>query len=53
MAAEIAGRNTFVVCAKWSRHCATDQDVNSMLVVRWAWLRPLTKFRTFGVMFST
>ena len=32
MAAEIAGRNTFVVCARWSKHCATDHDVNSMLV---------------------
>ncbi len=45
MADDIAGRKAFVVCARWSRHCTTDHDVESRLVVSSVWLaagnRPL------------
>src|SRR5580693_10499840 len=31
IAADMAGTNAFVVCARWSMHCVTDHDLDSRL----------------------
>ena len=53
MASDIAGRNALVVWAKWSRHCATDHDVGSKLVVSSITLLPATNCLAFRVARST